>query len=211
MYIQADYFAILPAAVRYDPRLTARAKLLYAALTSLAVGKGVAFPSNAYIAGTFGIDERTAQRLISELNALRYITVGFEYRYGTKKIASRVIHINPLPPLLGLSKDRAPYAVIPSHILSAPELSVQSKLLYAEISAATPKGGYCSRPATFFAELLDIGASTVRRLIKELVCADALRVEMEYKGDTHEIFRRRIFLTEAAVIAEKHRQIAYGS
>lgn len=211
MYTQANYFAVLPAAVRYDPELSARAKLLYAALTSLAVGEGIAYPSNAYIAETFDVDERTVQRLISELDALKYITVGFEYRENTKEIARRVIRIAPLPALLDLPKTAALYAVIPSHILSLSELSVQAKLLYAEISAATPTDGYCSKPATFFAELLNVSETSIQRWTRELVACDALRVELDYIGDTREIRRRRIYLTEAAAIVEKRRQIAQDS
>ena len=211
MYTQANYFAVLPAPVRYDPKLTARSKLLYAALTSLAVGEGVAYPSNAYIAETFDVDERTAQRLISELDTLKYITVGFEYKENTKEIARRVIRIAPLPALLDLSKTQALFAVIPSHILSLSELSVQAKLLYAEISAATPTDGYCSKPATFFAELLNVSETSIHRWTRELIACDALRVELDYKGTSKEIRNRRIYLTEASAVIEKRRQIEQDS
>lgn len=207
MYDKANYFAVLPAAVRYDANITARTVLLYATLTSLARGNSEAYAGNRYLADVLGTSERTAMRLLSELEAQKYITIRYEYKNGTKEIARRVIQIESLPPLMALSKEQSLYAVIPSHILAMTELSVQAKLLYAEISAATPTDGFCSKPATFFAELLHASEPTVRRWIKELCDVDAVRVEMEYKGETREIRRRRIYLTEAAAIAEKRAEI----
>ncbi len=209
MYDKANYFAVLPAAVRYNEQLTARAKLLYASLTSITASSGtLAFPSNKYIAELFDVDERTAKRLVGELEAQKFITVSYEYRKGTKEILRRLIRLNELPPLLSPVNTQPLYAVIPSHILGDATLSVQAKLLYAEISAATPTDGYCSKPASFFAELLSVSEASIQRRTRELVAADALRVEMDYKGDTREIRRRRIYLTEAAIIVEKRQKIA---
>lgn len=211
MYDSANYFAILPSAVRYNPKLTPRSIILYALLTSLACADGAAYASNKYLSDTLCVSERTAIRLIAELEAERYIASKYEYIPGTKEIAERHIVINELPLLLDMPKTQAMYAVIPSHILSMPELSVQAKLLYAEISAATPTDGFCSKPAAFFAELLHTSETTIQRYTRELVQADALCVVMEYKGDTREIRRRRIYLTEAAAIIEKRANLAADS
>ena len=95
MYDKANYFAVLPAAVRYNEQLTARAKLLYASLTSITASSGtLAFPSNKYIAELFDVDERTAKRLVGELEAQKFITVSYEYRKGTKEILRRLIRLN---------------------------------------------------------------------------------------------------------------------
>lgn len=208
MYDKANFFAILPSAVRYDPKLTSRSVLLYAALTSLAQADGEAYASNEYLTSVIGASERTVHRLLSELIAQKYITVRYEYKACTKEISRRFIRISALPTLRDVGVKQALYAVIPSHILVLPDLSVQAKLLYAEISAATPTDGFCSKPATFFAELMHASPSTVRRWIKELQDADAVRVEMEYIGDSREIKRRRIYLTAAAEIAEKRAETA---
>ena len=208
MFDTANFFAILPSAVRYNPKLTSRSILLYAALTSLAVSDGEAYASNEYLMSILGTSERTVNRLLAELVAEKYISIRYKYNDGTKEIARRLIRISELPLLLDLPKAQALSAVIPSHILAMQELSVQAKLLYAEISAATPTDGFCSKPATFFAALLHSSEPTVRRWIKELQDVDAVRIEMEYKGDTREIKRRRIYLTAAADIAEKRAEIA---
>ena len=207
MYDTANFFAILPAAVRYNAKLTPRAVLLYAALTSLAQSDGEAYASNDYLMRVLDISERTVVRLLRELEAEKFISIRYEYVGSTREIARRLIRISPLAPLLDLHKTQALYAVIPSHILCNTTLSVQAKILYAEISAATPTDGFCSQSAAFFAELLNASEPTVRRWIKELQDADAVRVEMEYRGDTREIRRRRIYLTAAAEIAEKRAEM----
>lgn len=208
VYDKANYFAILPAAVRYDRRLSARAVLLYGLIRSLSVGCGEAFASNKYLADALNISERTVGRLLAELEADKYIAIRYEYVEGTKEIAKRYIRRCELPSLLLDLPPTADDAVIPTRILLMPELSVQAKLLYVEISAATPTDGYCSKPATFFAKLLHTSETTIQRYTRELIACDALRVEMEYKGDTREIRRRRIYLTEAAAIAEKRADLA---
>lgn len=208
MYNTANFFAILPSAVRYNAKLTSRSILLYAVLTSLAASDGEAYASNEYLMSALDTSERTVNRLLAELVAEKYISIRYEYKDDTKEIARRLIRISALPLLLDLPATQAFYAVIPSHILAMPTLSVQAKLLYAEISAATPTDGFCSKPATFFSALLHSSEPTVRRWIKELQDVDAVRIEMEYRDGTREIKRRRIYLTAAADIAEKRAEIA---
>ena len=94
MYNTANYFAILPSAVRYNAKLTSRSILLYAVLTSLAASDGEAYASNDYLMRTLGTSERTVNRLLAELVQEKYITIRYEYQYGTKEIARRLIRIN---------------------------------------------------------------------------------------------------------------------
>ncbi len=204
----SNYFAILPATVRYDKSLSARTVLLYAMLTSLATASGEAYASNKYIGDVLGISDPTVKRCLRELETGRYITVKYEFVPGTREIARRLIRINDLAPLLEVPKTQSLYAVVPSHILCDSELSPQAKLLYAEISAATPTDGYCSKPASYFAELMHSSEPTVRRWIKELQDRDAVRVEMEYKGSTREIRKRRIYLTVCSETVDRGAKIA---
>ena len=212
MYDVANFFAILPAAVRYDEKLSPRSVLLYAALTSLAQANGmVAYPSNKYLMEILDTSEASIKRFLRELEVGRYISTRFEYKGNTREIARRLIQILELPLLLELPHTQALYAVIPSHILSIKTLSPQAKLLYAEIAAATPTDGYCSKSAAFFAELLHASEPTVRRWIKELQDADAVRIEMEYRDGSREIRKRRIYLTAAADIVDKLTELAENS
>lgn len=69
------YWAVIPAAVRYDEKLTPNAKLLYAEISSLTDGTGYCFASNAYFQGLFGLSERTIQNLLRALQVRGYIRI----------------------------------------------------------------------------------------------------------------------------------------
>lgn len=69
------YYAILPAAVRYDDRLRANGKLLYAEITALASRDGYCWADNQFFAANFGITERSVQVLLRQLEELGYLTV----------------------------------------------------------------------------------------------------------------------------------------
>lgn len=72
-----NYYAILPAVVRYDERLSSTAKLLYAELTALANKEGYAWASNRYLAGLFGVGPRTITRILTRLAEVELITVEY--------------------------------------------------------------------------------------------------------------------------------------
>ena len=69
------YWAVLPAAVRYDPELPASAKILYAEISSLADHLGYCFATNDYFCRLYGISERTLQEQLRALKARGYITI----------------------------------------------------------------------------------------------------------------------------------------
>ena len=67
------YIAVLPSPVRYDTRLPASAKLLYAEISALSDSYGYAWAANDYFARLFGISERTVIRLINAREAAGYL------------------------------------------------------------------------------------------------------------------------------------------
>lgn len=69
------YWAILPATVRYDRKLPAAAKLLYAEISSLAETTGFCFAGNEYFMQLYSISERTLQRHLKALEAGGHITI----------------------------------------------------------------------------------------------------------------------------------------
>ena len=68
-----NYYAILKAEIRYDKRLSAFAKLIYAEVTALANKEGYCWANNYYFAKNFETTERTVQRALSKLEDLGYI------------------------------------------------------------------------------------------------------------------------------------------
>ena len=101
-----SYWAVLPAAVRYDPAITAGAKLLYAEISSLTGSRGYCYASNAYFAGLYGITERTLQRHLKALESGGYIRIqdgagGSETRKiyaGVNPLAENPVKNEGVPP-----------------------------------------------------------------------------------------------------------------
>ena len=69
------YYAVIPAAVRYDESLRPNAKLLYAEITALASSDGYCWASNERIASWYGISPKTVGALIQQLAEKHYIRV----------------------------------------------------------------------------------------------------------------------------------------
>lgn len=70
-----NYYAIIPANVRYDRELSSTAKLLYAEITSLCNDKGYCWASNSYFADLYSTSDRQIQRLLKNLIDKKYINI----------------------------------------------------------------------------------------------------------------------------------------
>lgn len=70
-----NYYAIITADVRYDDRLCANAKLLYAEITALSHARDYCWASNGYFAKLYNVEVRTVQRWIEQLARFGYIKV----------------------------------------------------------------------------------------------------------------------------------------
>lgn len=70
-----NYYATLPATVRYSEKISAAAKLLYAEISALCNKEGYCWATNKYFADIYKLDARSVSRLIAELkenNFIRY-------------------------------------------------------------------------------------------------------------------------------------------
>ena len=72
---QPGYWAILPAGIRYDDRIPANAKLLYAEISSLTGKTGYCFADDAYFAELYRMTERTIRSLLKALAENGYIRI----------------------------------------------------------------------------------------------------------------------------------------
>ena len=70
-----SYYAILPADVRYDNRLSPMAKLLYAEITALSQKEGYSWASNRYFGDLYDLSSGRVSHLVAELSGAGYITV----------------------------------------------------------------------------------------------------------------------------------------
>jgi hypothetical protein len=90
---QPNYYAILSAEVRYDNRLKANVKLLFAEITALCNMNAECFASNKYFADLYDKSKTSISVWISELVKYGYIKVHYTYKVGTKEILNRYISI----------------------------------------------------------------------------------------------------------------------
>lgn len=96
--VQRNYYAVLPANVRYDKNITPNAKLLYAEITALCNDKGYCWAGNAYFAELYGVTKTSISNWISSLQKNGYIDVQFVYKENSKEIQCRHISIaNNIP------------------------------------------------------------------------------------------------------------------
>lgn len=84
------YYAIIPAAVRYDDRIPPNAKLLYGEISALIGYEGYCFASNAYFADLYKLSERTVSKLLSDLQDNGYIVMRIEKDDSGKVIRRKV-------------------------------------------------------------------------------------------------------------------------
>lgn len=91
---QKNYYAIIPANVRYDKDLPPNAKLLYGEITALCNEKGFCWASNSYFAELYNVDKSTISRWVSKLENQRYIIVNMQYDIDGKTILNRCISIS---------------------------------------------------------------------------------------------------------------------
>ena len=82
--IKSNYYAIIPATVRYDKDLTDKAKLLYGEITCLCNKEGYCFATNNYFANLYNCTSRAIQFTISKLQEKGYIRVILENNYQRK-------------------------------------------------------------------------------------------------------------------------------
>ena len=88
-----NYYAILSAEVRYDDRLKANVKLLYAEITALCNMNAECFASNKYFADLYKKEKGTISGWVSQLVKYGYVEVRYTYKEGTRQISHRYVKI----------------------------------------------------------------------------------------------------------------------
>ena len=92
---QPNYYAIIPAIVRYDTNLKSTEKLLYGEITALANKNGFCYAKNKYFADLYNVTTVSVSRWISHLQELGYIEIEI-IRNENKEILKRNIYITDI-------------------------------------------------------------------------------------------------------------------
>lgn len=91
---QPNYYAIIPADVRYDCRLTDKEKLLYGEISALSSKEGCCWASNEYFANLYNSSTRTIRGAITKLEKYGYVTRHLTYKKNSKEVEKRLLYIS---------------------------------------------------------------------------------------------------------------------
>lgn len=87
-----NYYAIIPANVRYDKDLSPNAKLLYGEITALSNAEGFCWATNAYFSELYDVTKRSIQLWLSQLEDKGFIRVSIDSKGPND--STRKIYIN---------------------------------------------------------------------------------------------------------------------
>ena len=92
-----NYYAIIPADVRYSKKLTPNAKLLYAEITALCNLNGKCTASSQYFCRLYEVSRVSIQKWLKNLEENNHINRVNIYKPGSKEILTRVITLINTP------------------------------------------------------------------------------------------------------------------
>lgn len=84
-----NYYAVIPANVRYDTELKPNEKLLYGEITSLMNKEGYCYASNKYFAELYNVSVQSISYWISNLINKGYLQSEIVYKENSKEISYR--------------------------------------------------------------------------------------------------------------------------
>lgn len=87
-----NYYAVIPASVRYDEKLKPMEKLLYGEITALTYKTGECWASNNYFARLYKATPQAISRWILNLSKFGYVAI--DYEYSGKAVKKRVIKVS---------------------------------------------------------------------------------------------------------------------
>ena len=94
--INSNYYAIIPATIRYNEKLKSSEKLLYGEITALANTRGYCYAQNRYFADLYNVSIETVSRWLSHLQKMGYIEIDVK-RNDRKEVIARNIYIVDAP------------------------------------------------------------------------------------------------------------------
>lgn len=92
-----NYYAVIPASVRYDSKLPKGAILLYGEITALSHKDGTSWATDSYFMRLYGVGKSTIQRWLTALEDQHYITRRVVYKTDKRTIERRYIRATILP------------------------------------------------------------------------------------------------------------------
>lgn len=88
-----NYYAILPATVRYNKNLKPNEKILFSEISALTNKDGICYASNEYFASLYNVSRVSVSQWISNLEKERLIDREIIYKDNSKEIKARYLRI----------------------------------------------------------------------------------------------------------------------
>lgn len=86
-----NFYAIIPADVRYSKKINANEKLLFAEITSLTQVNGTCWASNSYFSNLFGCTSQAISKWVKNLEKNGFLICEYEYKKGSNEVEKRII------------------------------------------------------------------------------------------------------------------------
>lgn len=90
---EPGYYAVIPAPVLFNEKISFKAKILYAHISTLTKKEGYCWASNSYFTKIMNISQPTLNRAFLELEQEGYITRDLLYKENSKEIDTRIIRL----------------------------------------------------------------------------------------------------------------------
>jgi hypothetical protein len=133
-----NYWAIIPATVRYDEKIGSTSKLLFAEITALSNQEGYCWASNQYFANLFKITSSQISRLVNELEDRGFIKTFIDKQAGNvRKIWPQVNADNTQDRL----EDKTFEEKFDSIIGAVPNDLIEERRAFIDFFTATNDGG----------------------------------------------------------------------
>ncbi len=91
--VKKSYYAVIPAAVRYDSSVVPSAKLLYGEITALCNEKGYCWATNDYFSRLYSVSKRTISTWIKSLCDAGHISAEFVMDKNNQKVKLRCLKV----------------------------------------------------------------------------------------------------------------------
>ena len=178
----------LTTCVAFDSRLSAKQKIAYGIISSMANAYSTCFPSNRYIGKALGVSQRHAERIVSDLCSYGYLTRSFkDKRFLVVNVIRATKDTHP-----GLDNEINFLMTIPSVILHDTEISDSCKIFSSIIFGLSKKEGYCWASNRKLAEIYDSSIKSVELWISDLKKKNHIRTK-NIQGIDGSIEKRFIF------------------
>lgn len=84
--MKPNYYAVIPAEVRYSNKLTPNSKLIYGEITCLTQSTGKCFATNRYFANLYEVSEVSVSKWINQLAAEGFIKIQYDTKENKRYI-----------------------------------------------------------------------------------------------------------------------------